>query len=278
MIVAGEYQTLRIGRIAEPGIYLTDEQEQEVLLPNRYVRLEDKVGNLVDVFVYHDSENRLIATREKPHATVGEAAVLKAVDRNAHGVFLDWGITAKDLFLPNRNVPFEVEIGRKYLVWLYRDNLTGRVVATTKLNPYVNNTDITVRHKEQVDILVARRMEAGYRVVVNNRHWGMIYNNQIFTPIALGDRLTAYVHRISEDGRIDLMLQQEGKDQTDSAATKLIELLKEHKGVLPIGDKSSPEEIAALTGLSKKNFKRAAGALYKQHTITIGDNEITLNK
>ena len=278
MIVAGEYQTLRIGRIAEPGIYLTDEQEQEVLLPNRYVRLEDKVGNLVDVFVYHDSENRLIATREKPHATVGEAAVLKAVDRNAHGVFLDWGITAKDLFLPNRNVPFEVEIGRKYLVWLYRDNLTGRVVATTKLNPYVNNTDITVRHKEQVDILVARRMEAGYRVVVNNRHWGMIYNNQIFTPIALGDRLTAYVHRISEDGRIDLMLQQEGKDQTDSAATKLIELLKEHKGVLPIGDKSSPEEIAALTGLSKKNFKRAAGALYKQHLITIGDNEIALNK
>lgn len=278
MIVAGEYQTLRIGRIAEPGIYLTDEQEQEVLLPNRYVHIEDKVGNLVEVFVYHDSENRLIATREKPFATVGEAAVLKAVDRNAHGVFLDWGITAKDLFLPNRNVPFEVEIGRKYLVWLYRDNLTGRVVATTKLNPYVNNTDICVRPKEQVDILVARRMEAGYRVVVNNRNWGMIYSNQIFTPVAVGDRLTAYVHRISEDGRIDLMLQQEGKDQTDSAATKLLELLRSHKGTLPIGDKSSPEEIASLTGLSKKNFKRAAGALYKQHLITIGDTTTTLNK
>ncbi|MBR1958660.1 MAG: hypothetical protein IKA28_06665 [Tidjanibacter sp.] len=278
MIVAGEYQTLRIGRIAEPGIYLTDEQEQEVLLPNRYVHIDDKVGNLVEVFVYHDSENRLIATRERPLATVGEAAVLKAVDRNAHGVFLDWGITAKDLFLPNRNVPFEVEIGRKYLVWLYRDNLTGRVVATTKLNPYVNNTDICVRPKEQVDILVARRMEAGFRVVVNNRNWGMIYSNQIFTPVAVGDRLTAYVHRISEDGRIDLMLQQEGKDQTDSAATKLLELLRSHKGALPIGDKSSPEEIATLTGLSKKNFKRAAGALYKQHLITIGDTTTTLNK
>ncbi|MBQ2797397.1 MAG: hypothetical protein IKD05_06365 [Tidjanibacter sp.] len=278
MIVAGEYQTLRIGRIAEPGIYLTDEQEQEVLLPNRYVHIDDKVGNLVEVFVYHDSENRLIATRERPLATVGEAAVLKAVDRNAHGVFLDWGITAKDLFLPNRNVPFEVEIGRKYLVWLYRDNLTGRVVATTKLNPYVNNTDICVRPKEQVDILVARRMEAGFRVVVNNRNWGMIYSNQIFTPVAVGDRLTAYVHRISEDGRIDLMLQQEGKDQTDSAATKLLELLRSHKGTLPIGDKSSPEEIASLTGLSKKNFKRAAGALYKQHLITIGDTTTTLNK
>lgn len=277
MIVAGEYQTLRIGRIAEPGIYLTDEQEQEVLLPNRHVRLEDKVGNLVEVFVYHDSENRLIATREKPLAVVGEAAVLKAVDRNAHGVFLDWGITAKDLFLPNRNVPFEVEIGRKYLVWLYRDNLTGRVVATTKLNPYVNNNDLCVRPKEQVDILVARRMEAGFRVVVNNRHWGMIYNDQIFTPVAVGDRLTAYVHRISEEGRIDLMLQQEGKDQTDSAAAKLVELLKAHKGVLPIGDKSSPEEIATLTGLSKKNFKRAVGALYKQRLVTIGESEVKLN-
>lgn len=278
MIVAGEYQTLRIGRIAEPGIYLTDEQEQEVLLPNRYVRLEDKVGNLVEVFVYHDSENRLIATREKPLAVVGEAAVLKAVDRNAHGVFLDWGITAKDLFLPNRNVPFEVEIGRKYLVWLYRDNLTGRVVATTKLNPYVNNNDLCVRPKEQVDILVARRMEAGFRVVVNNRHWGMIYNDQIFTPVAVGDRLTAYVHRISEEGRIDLMLQQEGKDQTDSAAAKLVELLKANKGALPIGDKSSPEEIATLTGLSKKNFKRAVGSLYKQRLVTVGDTQITLNK
>ena len=278
MIVAGEYQTLRIGRIAEPGIYLTDEQEQEVLLPNRYVRLEDKVGNLVEVFVYHDSENRLIATREKPLAVVGEAAVLKAVDRNAHGVFLDWGITAKDLFLPNRNVPFEVEIGRKYLVWLYRDNLTGRVVATTKLNPYVNNNDLCVRPKEQVDILVARRMEAGFRVVINTRHWGMIYNDQIFTPVAVGDRLTAYVHRISEEGRIDIMLQQEGKDQTDSAAAKLVELLKANKGALPIGDKSSPEEIASLTGLSKKNFKRAVGSLYKQRLVTVGDTQITLNK
>jgi predicted RNA-binding protein (virulence factor B family) len=162
-------------------------------------------------------------------------------------------------------------------VWLYRDNLTGRVVATTKLNPYVNNNDLCVRPKEQVDILVARRMEAGFRVVINNRHWGMIYNDQIFTPVAVGDRLTAYVHRISEEGRIDIMLQQEGKDQTDSAAAKLVELLKANKGALPIGDKSSPEEIAFLTGLSKKNFKRAVGALYKQRLVTIGEGEVKLN-
>lgn len=278
MLNAGEYQSLRIARIAEPGIYLTDEEGNEVLLPNRYVSLSDHVGDIVEVFVYHDSENRLIATREKPLATVGEVAVLEAVDRNAHGVFLAWGITAKDLFMPNRNVPFEVQMGGHYPVYLYRDNLTGRVVATTKLNKYISNAEISVRQHEQVDLLVARRMEMGYRVVINNRHWGMIYNNQIFSPIKVGDKLTGYIHRISDEGRIDVMLQQEGRGLREDATTKLLELLRERRGVLPLGDGSSPEEIAALTGLSKKSFKRAVGALYKERRITLTDNTITLVK
>lgn len=278
MLVAGEYQSLRIARIADPGIYLADEEGNEVLLPNRYVSLSDHVGDLVEVFIYHDSENRLIATREKPLATVGEVAVLEAVDRNAHGVFLAWGITAKDLFLPNRNVPFEVQMGGRYPVYLYRDELTGRVVATTKLNKYISNAEISVRQREQVDILVVRKMEMGYRVVVNNRHWGMIYDNQIFSPVKVGDRLTGYVHRISDEGRIDIMLQQEGREQRDSASAKLLELLAKHKGVLPLGDKSSPEEIASLTGLSKKSFKRAVGSLYKERRITLTDTTITLNR
>lgn len=278
MLNAGEYHTLRIARIADPGIYLSDEEGGEVLLPNRYVSLSDHVGDLVEVFVYHDSENRLIATREKPLATVGEAAVLEAVDRNAHGVFLAWGITAKDLFMPNRNVPFEVQMGGKYLVYLYRDQLTGRVVATTKLNKYVSNAEIGVRTKEQVDVLVARRMEMGYRVVINNRHWGMIYNDQIFCPVKVGDRLTGYVHRISDEGRIDVMLQQEGREQREGAATMLLELLRKRGGTLPLGDKSSPEEIAAVTGLSKKNFKKAVGTLYRERKIVPADNLITLTE
>lgn len=278
MITAGEYHSLRISRIADPGIYLVDDEGTEVLLPNRYVSLSDRVGDLAEVFIYHDSENRLIATREKPLATVGEAAVLEAVDRNAHGVFLAWGITAKDLFMPNRNVPYEVQMGGRYLVYLYRDELTGRVVATTKLNKYISNAEITVRAREQVDVLVARKMEMGYRVVVNNRHWGMIYNDQIFSPIKLGDRLTGYVHRISSEGRIDIMLQQEGREQRDSASAKLLELLTKNKGTLSLGDKSSPEEIAALTGLSKKSFKRAVGALYKERRISLTDTTITLNR
>ena len=278
MLTAGEYHSLRISRIADPGIYLVDDEGTEVLLPNRYVSLSDRVGDLAEVFIYHDSENRLIATREKPLATVGEAAVLEAVDRNAHGVFLAWGITAKDLFMPNRNVPYEVQMGGRYLVYLYRDELTGRVVATTKLNKYISNVEITVRAREQVDVLVARKMEMGYRVVVNNRHWGMIYNDQIFSPIKLGDRLTGYVHRISSEGRIDIMLQQEGREQRDSASAKLLELLAKNKGTLSLGDKSSPEEIAALTGLSKKSFKRAVGALYKERRISLTDTTITLNR
>lgn len=278
MLNAGEYHTLRIVRIANPGIYLSDEEGGEVLLPNRYVSLSDHVGDLVEVFVYHDSENRLIATREKPLATVGEAAVLEAVDRNAHGIFLAWGITAKDLFMPNRNVPFEVQMGGKYLVYLYRDQLTGRVVATTKLNKYVSNAEIGVRTKEQVDVLVARRMEMGYRVVINNRHWGMIYNDQIFCPVKVGDRLTGYVHRISDEGRIDVMLQQEGRQQREGAATMLLELLRKKGGTLPLGDKSSPEEIAAVTGLSKKNFKKAVGTLYRERKIVPADNLITLTE
>lgn len=278
MLQAGEYQTLRISRIADPGIYLTDEEGAEVLLPNRYVSLSDHVGDLVEVFVYHDSENRLIATREKPLAVVGEAAVLEAVDRNAHGVFLAWGITAKDLFMPNRNVPFEVQMGGHYLVYLYRDPLTGRVVATTKLGKYISNAEIGVRAHEQVDLLVARRMEMGYRVVINNRHWGMIYNDQIFSPIKVGDRLTGYVHRISAEGRIDVMLQQEGRQLRDSSAERLLELLQKSGGRLLLDDNSSPEEIASLTGLSKKSFKKAVGALYRQRRISIGKGAIELSK
>lgn len=278
MLNAGEYQTLRIGRIADPGIYLSDEEGNEVLLPNRYVSLSDKVGGVVDVFVYHDSENRLIATREKPLATVGEVAVLEAVDRNAHGVFLAWGITAKDLFMPNRNVPFEVQMGGRYPVYLYRDTLTGRVVATTKLNKYISNAEISVRPREQVDITIVRRMEMGYRVVINNRHWGMIYNDQIFSPVKVGDRLTAYVHRISEEGRIDVMLQQAGKELREDSTAKLLALLEKSGGALSVGDSSSPEEIAAVTGLSKKSFKRAVGQLYKERRIILSEGGIKLAK
>ena len=189
MLSAGHYYKLRVNRISDFGLYLSDDEENEVLLPNRYVSLENKVGDELDVFVYCDSEDRLVATTDRPLATVGEAACLKVVDKTIHGAFLDWGLKAKDLFLPNRNMQGRVEAGRSYVVFLYNDNVTGRVVATMLLNGFVNNQELTLRPREEVDILVASQNEIGYRVILNNRHWGMLYRNQLFRPVQLVDRL-----------------------------------------------------------------------------------------
>lgn len=196
---AGQNHTLTVTRISDYGLYLADQEGQEVLLPNRYVSLADKVGDAVDVFVYHDSEDRLVATRETPLARAGEAAFLKVVDKNLHGAFLDWGLAGKDLFLPNRNQQGGIFAGRSYVVYVYVDDVTGRCVATNKLKSFVNNETLTVRPREEVDLLVASESEIGYRVVIDNRHWGMLYRNQLFRPVQVGDRLRGYVTKITDD-------------------------------------------------------------------------------
>lgn len=267
MLQAGSYQKLTVSRISDHGLYLADIDGEEVLLPNRYVSFGDKVGDPKDVFVYHDSENRLIATTEHPFAVVGEAAYLKVVDKNIHGAFLDWGITAKDLFVPNSNQGLHMEAGRKYIVFLYRDNVSGRVVASTKLNGFISNEHISVRPRQKVGILVARRLDAGYRVIVENRHWGVIYDNQLFCRINIGDKLSGYVSRITDDGRIDISLQQQGFDEVKSAASRLLSIIAGNGGRLKLNDRSTPEEIATLTGMSKKVFKRATGYLMSQGQI-----------
>ncbi len=207
---AGQNHTLTVTRISDYGLYLADQEGQEVLLPNRYVSLADKVGDAVDVFVYHDSEDRLVATRETPLARAGEAAFLKVVDKNLHGAFLDWGLAGKDLFLPNRNQQGGIFAGRSYVVYVYVDDVTGRCVATNKLKSFVNNETLTVRPREEVDLLVASESEIGYRVVIDSRHWGMLYRNQLFRPVQVGDRLRGYVTKITDDHRIDVSLRQPG--------------------------------------------------------------------
>ena len=260
---AGQNHTLTVTRISDYGLYLADQEGQEVLLPNRYVSLADKVGDAVDVFVYHDSEDRLVATRETPLARAGEAAFLKVVDKNLHGAFLDWGLAGKDLFLPNRNQQGGIFAGRSYVVYVYVDDVTGRCVATNKLKSFVNNETLTVRPREEVDLLVASESEIGYRVVIDNRHWGMLYRNQLFRPVAVGDRLTGYVRRITGDNRIDVSLQQTGFAQVKDSAEVLLQLVRDNGGFLPLNDDSSPEEIARLTRTSKKVFKRSLGVLLK---------------
>ncbi|MEG1610988.1 MAG: S1-like domain-containing RNA-binding protein [Alistipes sp.] len=276
MLKAGHTQTLTVSRVSEYGLYLADEEQEEVLLPNRYVSLTDEVGDKKEVFVYHDSEDRLVATTETPLLRAGEAGFLKVVDKNLHGAFLEWGLFGKDLFLPNRNQQGGILVGESYVVYLYEDNITGRCVATNKLKGFINNEEITVQLRQEVNLLVASDSPIGFRVIINNRHWGMIYHNQLFRPVAVGDRLKGYVRQITEDNRIDVSLQLQGFAQVQDSAATLRQLLVDNGDFLPLGDHSDPADVAARTQMSKKVFKRSLGTLLKSGEIEVTDEGIKL--
>lgn len=277
MLKAGRTQTLTISRLSEFGVFLTDEEQNEVLLPNRYTSLTDAVGDTKEVFIYHDSEDRLVATTETPLLRAEEAGYLKVVDKTLHGAFLDWGLYGKDLFLPNRNQQGGILPDHSYIVYLYEDNVTGRCVATTKLKGFISNDLINVQPRQEVELLVASESPIGFRVIVNNRHWGMLYRNQIFRPVAIGDRMTGYVTRITEDNRIDVSLQQQGVAQVKDSAEILLEMVQQNEGFLPLNDDSTPEQIAARTQMSKKVFKRSLGMLLKRGVVTMDEQGIKIN-
>ena len=274
----GEIQTLKISRISDFGLYLSDDEGNEVLLPNRYVSLSDAVGDEKSVFIYHDSEDRLVATTETPLVQAGQVASLKVVDKTIHGAFLDWGMSGKDLFLPNRNQMGGVLTGRNCTVYVYIDSKTGRCVATMKFKAFVNNDILSVKNGEEVGILIVAESEIGYKVVINNRHWGMLYKNQLFRPVAIGERMNAYIRKITDDNRIDVSLQQEGYAEVLHSAEILRKLLTGNGGSLPVGDNSSPEAVREATQMSKKVFKRSLGMLLKSGAATVDDNGIQLCK
>ena len=278
MLRAGRIQKLTVSRISDYGLYLADEEQNEVLLPNRYISLTDKPGDEKEVFLYHDSEDRLVATTETPLLRVGEAGYLRVVDKTAHGAFLDWGLYGKDLFLPNRNQQGGIIAGRSYIVYLYEDSITGRCVATCKLKSFINNDSITVAPRQEVDLLVASESPIGYRVIINNRHWGMLYRNQLFRPIAVGDRTKGYVRKLTEDNRIDVSLQQEGFAQVKDSAEVLLQRVRDNGGFLPLNDDSAPEEVNRLTQTSKKVFKRSLGMLLKRGAVSVDEQGIKINE
>ena len=279
----GEIQTLKVGRISDYGVYLTDEEQNEeqneVLLPNRFTRLDMKEGDEVRVFVYHDSEDRLVASTENPLIVAGQVAALKVVDKSIHGAFLDWGLSGKHLFLPNRNQQGAVVAGQLTVVYMYIDERTGRCVATNKIKPFITNEEpLTISVGDEVDILIAFETPIGYRAVIDNRHWGMLYKNQLFRPVRVGDKYRGWVRKITEDMRIDLSLQQTGLAEVETSVVRLETLLKEHGGVLGVNDKSNPQEVARVTSMSKKVFKRALGMLLKQGRVEQTENGIRLKK
>ena len=275
----GEIQTLKVGRISDYGVYLTDEEQNEVLLPNRFTRLDMKEGDEVRVFVYHDSEDRLVASTENPLIVAGQVAALKVVDKSIHGAFLDWGLSGKHLFLPNRNQQGAVVAGQLTVVYMYIDERTGRCVATNKIKPFITNEDpLTVSVGDEVDILIAFETPIGYRAVIDNRHWGMLYKNQLFRPVRVGDKYRGWVRKITDDMRIDLSLQQTGLAEVETSVVRLEALFKEHGGVLGVNDKSDPQEVARVTSMSKKVFKRALGMLLKQGRVEQTESGIRLKK
>ncbi len=275
MIESGKYQTLRIERSSEFGLYLADDEGNEVLLPNRYVTDELQVGSQIEIFVYHDSEDRLVATTEKPLATVGQVANLKVVDKTVFGAFLDWGLP-KDLFVPTRNQLTRMDLNKSYPVYIYIDSVTGRVTGTARLNTFIKNEQIDLKVGDKVDFLVTTTISRGFRGVINNRYWGVIYENQLFKKISIGDRLEVYVSKITEDNRIDVTIQQQGFDEVKSASIKLLELLELGGGFLDLNDASQPEKIYVRTNMSKKVFKRSVGRLLKLGRIEQTENGIKL--
>lgn len=280
MTKLGKYNTLKVVKELDFGMYLDGGEEfGEILLPTKYIPKGVKVGDEIEVFLYLDSEDRIIATTLKPFAQAGEFAYLEVKSVNRVGAFLDWGLP-KDLLVPFREQRSEMKEGYKYVVYVYADVESQRLVASAKLNKFLDNTPVEYEYNQEVDLLVTQKTELGWKVIVNSRHSGMIYNNEIFVPIQRGDKIKGYVKHIRSDEKLDITLQKTGYnvDVMDALASEIYDKLKASGGIIPLSDKSSAEEIAEIFGCSKKSYKKAIGSLYKAKLINITPNTIELVK
>jgi predicted RNA-binding protein (virulence factor B family) len=275
MLQLGRYQSLKILRLTPPGLFLGDADGEEVLLPNKYVPSQYQIGDMLEVFIYLDSEERLIATTIKPLITLHEFALLKVKDVNSSGAFLDWGLE-KDLFVPFKEQFDQMKPGRLYLVYLYEDKSTQRLVASQKIRNFLDNEVLTVDEGEEVDLIIAEESDLGVNVIVNGKHLGLIYDDDIFRALSTGDRLTGYVKKIRDDHKLDISLRKEGYAHIEPGAQKILDVLGRHNGFLPLHDGSDPEDIKRQLGMSKKTFKKALGLLYKQKRITLQEDGIKL--
>ena len=265
MIKIGTYNTLVIKREVDFGVYLDDGAEG-ILLPKRFVPEAAKVGDELNVFIYHDSEDRVIATTQRPKGIVGEIVKLKAVSVTRQGAFMDWGLM-KDLFVPVSRQLSRMHAGEEYLVRIYIDERTGRVAASEKLEAFLSNESLTVREMDLVNLTVYRRTEIGYVMIINHLHTGVLHFNEIYRPIEIGDHFEGYIKKIYPDNKIDVTAGKPGYQRVEEETQKILRLLDENNGYLPFHDKSDPDEIYSFFGMSKKTFKMTIGNLYKQQKI-----------
>lgn len=270
----GKRQSLEVIRQAPQGIYL-DGGNEEILLPNKYIPEGTNIGARVEVFIYHDNEGRLIATTLSPTIEVGEVGYLPVSMVTEHGAFVSWGIH-RDLFVPFSEQRLPMREGYSYPVIAYIDQVSGRITGSSKLNKHIAQIRPSYRPTTEISILVVERTDKGYRVVVDNQHWGMVYLTEESEELTIGTKCKGYVIRTREDDKIDVSLSPLGIERMERDSRFLLELLRGNRGALPIGDKSSPEKIHSYTGFSKKQFKRAIGALYKARMITLKEEQIIL--
>ena len=277
MAILGKMNPLKVVKTVEFGVYVDGGSDGEILLPTRYVPENCQIGDTLSVFIYTDSEDRLIATTLKPYAMVGEFACLEVQEVNEVGAFLDWGLM-KQLLVPFREQHAKMREGGRYPVFIYVDFESKRITASAKLEKFIDDSHPELEVNQQVDLMIYKKTDLGCKSIVNQQYSGVLYKNEVFQPLEIGQKLTGFVKQIREDNKIDLMLQKPGFEKIDDFSIRLHELLKEADGFLPLTDKSPVEEIYNRFGISKKTYKKAVGDLYKKHLVVLEENGIRLVK
>ena len=274
-IKLGDYNHLKVVKKVDFGMYLDGGVEGEILLPSRYVPEGCKVGDELDVFIYLDQDERPVATTLKPLAKVGDFVCLEVAWVNDFGAFLNWGLM-KDLFCPFREQKKRKERGQRYIVHVGVDDDSYRMMASAKVEHYLSHDIPPYSHGDEVDLLVWQKTELGFKVIVDNKYAGLVYDSQVFRPLTTGDCLKGYVDKVRPDGKLDITIQRTGRQATEDFSEVLLQYLKDNNGHCDLCDKSPSELIADRFKVSKKTFKKAVGDLYKRRVITIGDDGITL--
>ncbi len=264
----GKWNRLKVVRPSEFGIYLDGGALGDILLPKRYVAAERNPGDILDVFLMFDSEDRLTATTARPYVMVGEFACLQVVSCSPVGAFMDWGLP-KDLLVPFREQKIKMQEGQSYVVRVYLDEVSGRIAASAKLDKFLGKTKVNYAAGQLVDLLICDKTDLGYKAIVNNTDWGILFHNQVFQPLQRGQQIGGFIQRVREDGKLDLSLEKPGYGQVSEVTDDILAYLEAQGGSMPITDKSPPQVIHAQFGVSKKVYKKAIGALYKARKVTI---------
>lgn len=277
MAELGKFNQLKVIEMTGNAVYLDGENYGDLFFVKEQLIYDCKAGDIIDVFLYSDSQRGIIPTPKKPNAVLGEFALMRVVDVLEMGAFLDWGLP-KDLFCPIGKQKEPMEKGESYVVYLYKDERQNRIAATSKLDQFLDQTPPKYQRKEEVDLVICNETDIGYKAIINQAHWGLIYKDEVFQPLSYGQKIKGYVKLVREEGGIDLSLQPIGYQKMDALEEKILEAIKNNGGTLKITDKSDPEMIYKTFGVSKKKYKMALGALYKAKRIVITDDLITLQK